>query len=144
MTELEYLASNGKINDSYSICGVARVCKYGVNNCKNVLCSQCEFDGNIQLCLEVLLAEHKEKIKLTKNEKAILESIDNFYKWIARDDDGYLYVYEKKPCKDSCGWENPFYYKNFILFNHLFQFIKWTDDEPYNIQELLENCEVVE
>lgn len=24
-------------------------------------------------------------------------------------------------------------------FNHLFKFVKWEDEEPYNIQELLEN-----
>ena len=132
---------------SCSICGVARVCKYGVNNCKNVcenvLCSQCEFNGNIQLCLEVLLAEHKDKIKLTKNEKTILENIDKKYKWIARDDNGCLYVYAIKPYKEKCIWA-PGGFINFCIFNHLFKFIKWTDDEPYNIQELLENCEVVE
>ena len=144
MTELEYLASNGKINYSYIIFGVARVCKYGVNNCKNVLCSQCEFDGNIQLCLEVLLAEHKEKIKLTKNEKAILESVDKEYKWIARDNNGELYVYINEPYRVSGKWEEDYDYRSFNLFKHLFKSIKCEDDKAYNIQELLANCEVEE
>lgn len=145
MTNLEYAAMKRCVITFTPLCSLAHISKYG-DECTGKLCKgcdDCEFHNNVGLCVELLLAEHKEKIKLTKNEKAILESIDNFYKWIARDDDGYLYVYEKKPCKDSCEWENPFCYKNFILFNHLFQFIKWTDDEPYNIQELLANCEVV-
>lgn len=143
MTELEYMVSKGKINDSYGICGAARVCKYGVNNCKNVLCSQCEFDGNIQLCLEVLLAEHKEKIKLTKNEKAILESVDKDYKWIARDGNNNLYIYKSRAIKVD-DWWNGDRMTMFFGFNHLFQFIKFEDNEPTNIQELLENCEVEE
>lgn len=142
MTELEYMVSKGKIHDSYGICGAARVCKYGVDNCKNVLCSQCEFNGNVHLCLEVLLAEHKEKIKLTRAEKTILESIDKEYKWIIRESTGNLYIYANEPYKGLCwyGVGNAI----FTVFNHLFQFIKWEDDEPYNIQELLENCEVEE
>lgn len=31
------------------------------------------------------------------------------------------------------------WYRSFSLFDHLFQFIKWEDEEPYNIQELLDN-----
>lgn len=141
MTELEYLASKKKI-DYNILCGMAHKCKYG-KKCFEKPCSQCEFNGNIQYCLEVLLAEHKEKVKLTKNEKAILESIDKDYKWIARDDDGYLHVYKTKPYKDD-GWWKMSSFKSFSLFNHLFKFIQWEDDEPYNIQELLANCEVEE
>lgn len=142
MTELEFLANEGKINDNYGFCGIAYVCKYG-GNCKNVLCSHCEFNGNMQLCIETVLAEHKERIKLTKNEKAILESVDKEYKWISRDDDGYLHVYKTKPYKDD-GWWKMGSFKSFSLFNHLFKFIQCEDDKAYNIQELLENCEVVE
>lgn len=29
------------------------------------------------------------------------------------------------------------WYESFILFDHLFQFVKWEDEEPYNIAELL-------
>ena len=50
MTELEFLVNEGKINDNYGFCGVAYVCKYG-GNCKNVICSHCEFNGNMQLCI---------------------------------------------------------------------------------------------
>lgn len=141
MTELEFLANEGKINDNYGFCGIAYVCKYG-RNCKNVLCSHCEFNGNMQLCIETVLAEHKERIKLTKNEKAILESVDKEYKWIARDNNGELYVYINEPYRVS-GKED-YDYRSFNLFKHLFKSIKCEDDKAYNIQELLENCEVVE
>ena len=146
MTELEYMVSKGKIHDSYGICGAAYVCKYGVDNCKNVLCSQCEFNGNVQLCLEVLLAEHKDIIKLTRAEKTILENINKNYKWIARDYNGTLTVFEEKPFKDKD--DGFFIAKGYCaaisVFNHLFKFIKWENDEPVNIKELLESCEVTE
>ena len=90
-----------------------------------------------------MLAEHIEKVKLAKNEKCILESIDKEYKWIARDNNGELYVYINEPYKLSSGkWGKDYDFKSFILFKHLFKFITWEDDRPTNIQELLENCEV--
>ena len=146
MTNLEYLVSKNKL-DFYDLCFLAHLSKYN-RNCSGKSCTECEFkrefNGNIQYCLEVLLAEHKETVKITKNEKAILESIDKEYKWIARDSDGNLGVYTDKPSKNFYGWGNHDYYKYFELFNHLFQFIKFEDKEPYNIQELLANCEVEE
>ena len=80
------------------------------------------------------------KPKLTEDEKAILRSIPEKYKYIAREDSGALYVYGNKPKKDSDGWFNCSY-NNLGLFHYLFQFIKWEDEEPYNIEELLEEYE---
>ena len=94
------------------------------------------------------------KPHLTEDEKAILRNIPEKYKYIARDNSRSLYIYEDKPKKDGGNvWFNDkpkkdggnvwfnYNYNYFDLFQHLFQFIKWEDEEPYKIQELLEECE---
>lgn len=91
--------------------------------------------------LKELLWERKE-IKLTEDEKAILRNIDKKYKYIARDKDGSLRVYTNKVEKSvNTSWWDLVRsdYKNLDIFRHLFQFIKWEDDEPCSIKELLAN-----
>lgn len=98
---------------------------------------------------EALGSFNEEKIKeiLTKSikptlseaERVILENIDKNCKWIARDK-GFnaLYVYEDKPIKNANNnWENDKNNASLEIYNHIFQFITWQDDEPYNIEELL-------
>ena len=83
-----------------------------------------------------LLWERKEKPQLNEDEKAILKVLlKEKYKWIARDKNGCLYVYASKPEKVITIWEGSGL--PMMPFNHLFQFIKWEDDEPYLIEELL-------
>ena len=85
-----------------------------------------------------LKAEHKEVIKLSDVERVILENILQKYKWIVRDKIGNLKVFEDKPKKDSyIWWGANAIFDNLSVLNHLFQFIKWSDTEPYNIEELL-------
>lgn len=71
----------------------------------------------------------------TNDEKAIARNIDEEYKWIARDCDGNLYVYEGKPKKEESSW-----YSDgcslFFQFNHLFSAIKWKDEEPTLISDI--------
>lgn len=84
-----------------------------------------------------LLWERKEKPQLTEDEKAILKVLLNEkYKWIARDKNDWLYVYASKPKKRITIWENTG--SPMMPFVHLFNFIKWEDDEPYSIEDLLE------
>ena len=85
--------------------------------------------------LTELLWERKETPKLTEDEKVILRNVPKQYKWIARDIDGCLYVYESKPKKGITMWESDGL--PMIPFDHLFQFIQWEDEEPYSIEELL-------
>lgn len=76
--------------------------------------------------------------KLTEAERVILENLPKEYKWIARDENNRLWFYTEKPEKEDFLWQAPSFYTQYIqLFNHLFQFIKWDDEEPYNIEELL-------
>jgi hypothetical protein len=77
-----------------------------------------------------------QKPILTEDEKTILRNLPRKYKWIARDSSGALFVYGNKPEKGSNVWTGDCL-GYFNSFKHLFQFIKWEDKEPYNIEELL-------
>jgi hypothetical protein len=93
-----------------------------------------------------LLTEHKEPIKLTQAEKHILESINKTFRYIARDRNETLNVFEYKPSKDNYGeWVLPLgAICTFCLFDKMFNFIKSEDKEPYLIEDILNNCEVIE
>lgn len=94
-----------------------------------------------------LIWERKEKkeIKLTATERSLLDAallLD--YKYIARDEDGRLYLYEVPlDGKDEDTWTYTCAEK-FVAHKDvteatkgMFEFIKWEDDEPYSIEELL-------
>lgn len=77
---------------------------------------------------------------LSNNERIILENIDEQYQWIARDENGSLWVYNNKPQKNETMWIMRFHtngWESFIMFNHLFQMVQWEDKEPTIIAKLL-------
>lgn len=81
--------------------------------------------------------------KINKEEYEVLKSLDDEWRWIARDGIGNsLYAYLIKPYKRSKRWID---IDGGLTFEQvdkiLFQFIKWEDEEPYNIQELIEEYE---
>ena len=82
-----------------------------------------------------LIWERKEA-KPTEDEKVILRNLPKKYKWIARDKCGTIWAFIDKPHKSGLGWCGNFF-GALVLFEHLFQFIKWEDEEPYLIEELL-------
>ena len=88
---------------------------------------------------EVLLWERKEKPKLTEDEKVILRNLPKKYKWIARDKSGLIFLCSKKPSKCNYSWIG--YNDIAFPYYHLFQFIKWEDEEPYSIEDLLKGEE---
>ena len=70
--------------------------------------------------------------------------MDKEYKYIARDKNGCLFLYSKEISKYKDEWcfdgdkgidGN---HSNFSLFNHLFKMVKFEDDEPTLISDLLE------
>ena len=85
--------------------------------------------------LKELLWERKEKPKPTYDEKIILRNLPKKYKWIARDKNGLIFLFSKKPSKCDYSWIG--YNDIAFPYYHLFQFIKWEDEEPYSIEELL-------
>jgi hypothetical protein len=92
-----------------------------------------------RICAEEWLkAEHKEKITLSEAERVILKNMKG-EEWITREKCGRLCVYHlEKPYKDNeCEYWKGQACTEIGFFDHLFQFIKWEDEEPYNIEELL-------
>src|SRR5699024_67045 len=76
--------------------------------------------------------------KINKEEYKCLKSLDDKWKWIARNLNGALIIYISKPMKNpSLYWDD--FGKR--MDDRLFQFIKWEDREPYNIAELIEEYE---
>lgn len=98
-----------------------------------------EYISYIKLIIELLRwleQEYIEPIKLTDDEIVILKNIPTECKWIIRFEKGGLVVCDFKPQRINTSWRiAPS--MDLYLFNHLFKFIKWEDEKPYNIDELL-------
>ena len=126
-------------------------------SCIGFRCSDCKFSGrgNGKYCLqnmfEWLYKEHqKPKIKIPLATKYFLESLNDKYEWIAKGVNGKVWAYENRPKKeiDINKWTNVDggYMCGFskVFKEGIFDFLSWGDEEPTNIKELLENCEVIE
>lgn len=79
---------------------------------------------------------------LTEDERVILRNLNECWKWIVRDEDGFLSAWGNKPYGKKIGklisWRNDIEILGLSLpFNdNILKFIK-NKDEPYNIEELL-------
>lgn len=88
--------------------------------------------------LKDVIWERKEKPKLTEEERIILRSIDKCFKYIARDKNGILRICAgERLSKMSYQWYSTCYYSQSFPYTNLFKFIKWEDEKPYLIEDLL-------
>lgn len=126
-----------------------------VKVCEKISCRECDFhDKNCSCGFKKtywLYEEYKKpKIKILKVTKVILENLNDKYKWIAKDKNDNVWSYEVKPTKDSVvgKWFNGSIGTMGAFIDcfkkEIFDFLSWEDEEPVNIKELLENCEVIE
>ena len=109
-------------------------------NCyrKNMECSEC-----LRLSLLDLLEEYKKPVKLTKFEYEYLKvAKKEGFNFIARDKNNRLYGFEKQPTKGNATWGSRGDYVG--MFKSTFSFVKRGDEEPWNIDNILANCEVIE
>lgn len=87
--------------------------------------------------------------KINREEYEILKNVNKKCKWIARDKPfkvnrlGSIWVHEHKPFKDFqlYEWSANVPSESDDVNDNLFRFIEWEDDEPYNIQKLIEEYE---
>lgn len=92
--------------------------------------------------------EPLEPIKVTLLDYEMLKFLQKQgAKYICRDKGGLINLYEKEPyiMSDSCTWcvgGKCGYLGKFT--EQLFQFVKWEDKKYYVIEDVLNNCEVVE
>lgn len=118
MTNLEHVASKGLVEDGNSLCYPAHACKYGCN-CYDKKCYECEFNKDIDLCVQTLLEEHKEHIKLTKFEFDLLKA--------KLETHGYCYF---SACIDLSNMKDNGYFKGIA-------------DTSTKLKEIVDNCEIV-
>lgn len=104
----------------------------------NLRCEEC-----LKVSFMDLLEEYKKPVKLTKFEYEYLKvAKKEGFNFIARDKSNRLYGFEKQPTKGNATWGSRGDYVG--MFKSTFSFVKWQDEEPYNIDEILSNCEVIE
>ena len=109
------------------------------NICRVVTCSEC-----VRLSLMNLLEEYKEPVKLTKFEYEYLKVAKRErFNFIAKDGDGRLFLYKNKPFKSLDEWIVASKDCCRIL-DSLFKFVKLEDEETWNIDNNLANCEVMQ
>lgn len=124
-----------------------------LNSCNSLDCRECAF-LNKKNCdksrVNWLYEEYqKPKIKIPLATKVILESLNDRWEWIAKDKDNCVVSFENKPTKGINIWNDKkmmgrtLSRLNYTFKNDLFDFLSWKDEEPTNIRELLENCEVI-
>lgn len=92
--------------------------------------------------------ERRELPKLTSFEKEFFKALKLAYKngWIARDNNGLLYVYDSEPIKGGGKWAGVEYGEVssssiWSLFStDQFAWCKWEDEEPWYIPDLLKEA----
>lgn len=121
-------------------------------SCDGIKCEDCIFDeeedcGCSFLRMKWMLSEYREPIKLSRLEYEILKHVQKEgFNFITRNNCGNSVIHEIKPIKHdgSIGWCTTS--KSYMLyaFNGLFKFVTSEDEKPTSIQEVLNNCEVIE
>jgi hypothetical protein len=117
--------------------------------CSKLSCEDCYFFPNRDGCkkgrIKWLNSEYVEPPKLTKREKAFLTSLHPQFKYITRNNGGYLTMHQLKPVRNDLGdWSSADMGRNTFslspdhpLFAIDFGFITWEDNKPWEISELL-------
>lgn len=119
--------------------------------CAFTSCTKCLFLRDDGLCdsnkkrRKWAESEYVEKPVISKRDRAFLEYLDKKYKYITRDNNTWLYAYSEKPSKGYIFWEvdsgTSFCFDG--LINVDFPMVKWSDEEPWLIEDL-KKLEVVE
>ena len=92
--------------------------------------------------------EPLETIKMTRLDYELLKFVQKQgAKYICRDEVGLLNLFENEPyiINEGSSWYAKGqceYFDNFT--KQLFQFVKWEDNKYYGIEDVLNNCEVIE
>lgn len=112
-------------SEKMDICRVYEIIIY------NSLGRLCEYTNTLKLVWE-------RKPELSEVERVILENLYRDSNYITRDESGELWLFENRPIKKDYSWDllNGFG-ENFSLYKYLFKMVKWGDEEPTLIADLL-------
>lgn len=121
--------------------------------CYGTPCVECLF--NSDKCKERVRewaeSEYIEKPVISKSDRAFLDYLREEYKFVVRDEDNKLFIYSSKPYskpykdKNSKCWCAYDCINNRLILNYNVDFpmVKWSDSEPWKIDDL-KKLEVVE
>ena len=81
--------------------------------------------------------------RINREEYEELKELDDKWKWIARDSNTSLWAYKTKPRRfgGSFGLEDPAVGDCHYILGDQFNFVRWEDEKPYSIAELVEEYE---
>ena len=107
-----------------------------------------DIDSTERVCyLQINDVVGKNIIKLPKKKQFsqdtlnLFKCIDKEWEWIAKDFDGDIFIYDKKPNKDRNSWYGKgvtgLYINNYIN-QSLFDQIHWEDEEPIYTHDYVE------
>lgn len=116
--------------------GYAKKLKSACDERHDEYCRKCPFNKD-RVCTINIPSVWDIPLLISDDEKAILRNLDGELKWVARDKDGKVFIYTNKPIKIYNSWnDKSIVYK--MVFPKLFQWVKWEDEEPYYIPDLLD------
>ena len=117
-------------------------------SCNGTKCCLCLFhdsDCSKEKIREWAESECTEKPVISKRDREFLGYIREEYKFVARDENGKLFIYETQPRKGKTYWYLT--YDRYSCLNRYynvdFPMVKWSDEEPWLIEDL-KKLEVVE
>ena len=120
-------------------------------SCTTLACDECLFDS-VSSCQDGIKewaeSEYVERPVISKSDRTFLDYIRDEDKYIVRDENGELFIYESRPRKVNACWNAvSLTYERYLHlnrhFNVDFPMIKWLDEEPWLIEDL-KKLEVVE
>lgn len=115
--------------------------------CSSIACSECLFAplNCVEKIREWVEQEYIEKPVISKRDRAFLDYLRECHKFVARDKDGELFIYKTQPRKNEncCNWASDGCFNLHVRFNIDFPMVKWSDKEPWLIEDL-KKLEVVE
>jgi hypothetical protein len=147
----EGMIIRGKLRDCEHIVDVyARdICDDNMDIMSKANIRQCMASGNdFAWRYELDELEPLETIKITQLDYEMLKFVKKQgAKYICRDESGVLNLFENEPyiVNECSTWyaKGQWDFSNYFI-NQLFQSIKWEDEKYYIIEDVLENCEIVE
>lgn len=85
-----------------------------------------------------------KKYKLTQNTYNLLTLMNDNW-WLAKNKNGQVFAHYIKPDKDETFWYGRGNGCTNMYFEKAnFSFLDWEDEEPLQVKDILNNCEVIE
>lgn len=105
---------------------------------KDLKCLEC-LGGNLDIVKVYRQIWKREEPTITSIERVLLENVEKKYKYIARNHDSKLYLFGEKPTKENVMWlcKPDYYIASLTIYSRLFPMVKWEDEEPWLIEDLL-------